>query len=408
FDGLYGAYSMNLQSSNLARLTDYSDVRTPVILGDGRIIFASVSAKGYDIYQSNASQKPAPIPSAAIPASPLNAIRSNSSGSKYVKQGNQAAYGSNLAHLLWPRIVRIPIVSGTETNMDIGAVLAGNDAVGDFPFWMAQIIYNTEMAQLLYDISLSDNFFHPIKHTIMYSNYTSASNDLDQITQEPNHTLEQNLISQQYMELFKRQNYGLTSVIAGFTFQLKQDAFERKVWTPFLALGLTGPASNLSVTNYFPIETQEFLPSDRQRKGWQSTIMLHQKMPLSSEIKALAQLANDPDADLTEVFGALRGYDTDFDYNRGAMIQASWYKPVLKIRQGIWAPQVYVEDVNLGIFYDTALPFDPDDIEFQASYGAEILAELGVAYNYRLNLGVRFSQNRAKENMIEFIMGTIF
>ena len=408
FEGCYGAYLMNLQTGNLYRLTHYTDVRTPVLASGSRTYFISISDSGYDIYKSHASQTLTQLPEETVSATTRNASPGLTTAStSYTKQSAQSAYLSNIGHLLLPRILHIPVISGTEQNMDIGALLAGNDAVGDFPLWMAQVIYNTKMRRLLYDISLSNNFFRPVKQVLSYSNYTSALTDPDMLTNEPNHTLEQSLFSQQYVELYKSRNYGLTNVLAGFSLERKDDS-GRTIWMPFVSLNLSWAATRLALSQFLPWETSSFLPSDRERTGWQSQIRLHQKMPVSSEIRVLAQLADDAKADSTEVFGSLRGYDSDFDVNRGALIRATWYKPVFKIREGIWSPQVYLEDVNLGLFYDLALPFTQDDAQKQYSYGVEVLAELGLAYNFMLNAGVRFSRNREDKYKVDFLISSLF
>jgi len=402
FDDFYSAYVMNLKSHSCYKLTNVSDVRTPVVLPGNRTYFVSLNEKGYDIYQEPTRLTPFQIPNAAVSDTPLAKMNlSKISESPVTRHGKRSAYFSNIGHLLVPRVLHLPIIYGTQDSMAIGAMLMGKDAVGDFPAWQAQVIYDTFRKKVIYSATLENAFFHPIKNIIDYTNDN-----------------EQSFSSTQYLELYKSQNYGynggeldfsfgLNSIVAGFSFVI-EDNYTRTIWTPFVELGLQGPETNLTFKQFFPFETKDFLPSDRERTGWQGLVQLHQRLPLSSEFKGIVFTASDPDADLDEVFGTIRGYDKDFKVNKGTVIQTTVYKPILKIRDGIWSPQIYLEDINLGLFYDTAVPAHKNDIDKQYSYGAELLAELGLAYNYRINVGVRYSYNAEKENRIELIMNSLF
>jgi hypothetical protein len=391
FEGLYRGYIMNLRTNQVQRLTGYSDVRSPVMLPSGQTAFISINDKGNDIYlaqtQYNQFTLPPVIPVSTSQKAPG---QPRSTTVPLVRNGHASTYLTNLGHLLLPRIVHLPILLGTGDSLAVGAILMGNDAVGDFPLWTAQVIYDTYREKLMYGIGLENNFFQPVKHIVSYTN--------DE---------EQSFTSRQYAGLYHSRNYGLSSVYAGFAFNTKQD-FSRKIWTPFVQADFTYPYTNLTLKGFLPYETTDFLPSDRERSGWQAFAQLHQQLPLHSEIKAMALFANDPDADSDEVFGRIRGYDKDFEVNQGAVIQTSWYKPLLKIRQGLWAPQIYLEDISGGLFYDLALT-ERKDIASQHAYGAELIAELGVAYNYALNLGVRYGFNVEKDQgQVDIIFGTLF
>jgi len=390
-DNQYQEYVYDLKNSVLVRNTDYNDVRTPVRLPEGRTGFISISEKGYDIYRTANDTRPAVLPAEERLAPPFTETGKTYSGDfEFEKQGKLSAYLSNLGHFLTPRIVHIPFAYGTSDSLAIGAMLAGKDAVGDFPLWMADLTYDTFRQKVIGSISLENHFFRPLKQVLGYS--TDASRSFG---------------SSQYVQLLRRRNYGLNNVTAGFSFNTKDD-LERKVWTPFVNLSFVWPATKLSLSQYFPYETQDFWSSDRERTGWQSALQLHQKLPFSSELKAAAFVADDPDADSTEVFGKLRGCADSFETNRGGTFQVSWYKPLFRIREGIWSPQIYLEDVSLGLFYDTALPFRDSDADKMHAYGVELIAELGLAYNFMFNTGVRFSRNGDDQNRVDFLISTLF
>jgi len=391
FDGKTGAYVYNVTNRYCYRLGDFDDIRTPVILPNQRALFISLNSGGYDIYQDELTLTQYNIPEDDIPEPPVQKIDAQyeDSARNHIS-GYAETYFANLTHMAVPRLMHIPIIEGTNDSLAFGFMLSGNDVVGDFPFWSASFVYDTKFSQLKYALALENNFFRPIKQIIGYSN-----------------TDEQSLSSMQSVALFKRANYGMQAVNAGFSFLTKDDS-QRKIWTPFVDLNVGWATGNLFARQSVPYETRFFLPSDRYRVGWQSYIQYHQKLPFNSELKTTAQIADDKAANEDEVFGSIRGYDYAFETNQGAVFQANWYKPIIKIREGLWNPQIYLEDVNLGFFCDAAAPFPQNEALRQTSGGLEIITELGLAYNLRLNFGVRFSFNQDEVTMAQFFIDTLF
>ncbi|HOD18534.1 MAG TPA: hypothetical protein PLF50_06525 [Candidatus Cloacimonadota bacterium] len=406
FDGKTGGYVINLQTNAISRLSTCSDVRSPAIAKDGRLYFISLNEAGYDVYKESLVKSPYQlIAPRSLSSAPV--LSSSKSAANVVINGHRSSYWKNVQHLLVPRMIHLPIITSNQDTLtieatqhadyQIGALLAGKDAVGDFPAWQTMIIYNTADSlhfphNFSYDFSLANYFFHPVKQTLSYSYEYEEKNEFS---------------AQQYLTFLRRQNYGLTDLTGGFTYSY--DGYkERKIWTPFLRLSFDWANGSLVSSHFMPYETKAFLPSDRERLGWQSVSQLHQKLPFSSELKGLAYVADDKKADKDEVFGNLRCYDKDFNVNSGAMLQTSIYRPIFRIREGLWVPQIYVEDIDLGLFYDWAQPFTDEDYK-QHSFGAEVLTELGLAFNYRLDLGVRFGYNQEKKaGKAEFILGALF
>jgi len=269
-------------------------------------------------------------------------------------------------------------------------LLSGSDVTGDFPHWNALVAYDSYYRKLRYNVSLSNFFFRPVKQIIGYSNDDA-----------------QTLASSQYLTFYGSMNYGLSDASLGFNILAKDD-FQRKIWTPYLLMNWKWATGKLATMQSMPYESTRHAPSDRQRLGWQGIFDGSQKLPLLSEFRAVIAAAYDPEADSTEVFYRLRGYEDSYDANKGVVIRSGWYKPVFQIREGLWNPQIYVEDVNLGLFYDTALPLDAKDPQSQFSAGMEVLAEVGLAYYLKLNLGLRFSYNKEDRKALQFILDTSF
>ena len=74
----------------------------------------------------------------------------------------------------------------------------------------------------------------------------------------------------------------------------------------------------------------------------------------------------------------------------------------------MWSPQIYLEDISAGLFYDAAFPRLNSDRDYQSSYGLELIAEVGAAFYGMANVGVRAGYDRAGESFIEMILGTNF
>ncbi|MBM4399801.1 MAG: hypothetical protein FJ041_05695, partial [Candidatus Cloacimonetes bacterium] len=356
YDRSTSAYIYNLQTNRCYHLGDFYDLRTPAFSDDGRSIFISLNNKGYDIYQDNLNLVPAQIPSDELPVKPqYKSFEELTASAEIVPHGKAGAFLDNLKHMAVPRLMHLPFVEGTGDSMTYGMLLSGSDVTGDFPNWNALVAYDTYYRKLRYSASLANFFFRPVKQYIGYSN-----------------DAEQTLASSQYLTFYGSMNYGLSDASLGFSFMTKDD-FQRQIWTPYLLMNWKWASGSLMTMQSVPYEETEFTPSDRQRLGWQGIFEGRQKLPLLSELRASVSAAYDPDADSTEVFYRLRGYEDSYDANKGVVIRSGWYKPVFQIREGLWNPQIYVEDVNLGLFYDSALPLDDKDPQSQFSAGMEVL-----------------------------------
>ncbi len=391
FDGKTGAYVYNMRDRYCYRLCDLDDIRTPVLLSNDKVFFISLNSGGYDIYQDNLTRVPYALPNDDIPGAPY--LKGESQVELAIKRlptGRFKTYMSNLGHMVVPRLMHIPIIEGTGDSIAVGVMLSGNDVVNDFPFWSANVFYDTKFDKIKYYLALENNFFRPLKQTIGYSNDD-----------------EQSFSTIQNITLHKQVNYGLQTVNLGFSFLTKED-YHRKVWTPYFDMSFGWATGSLLARQFVPYETKTFLPSDRTRTGWQSYFQYHQRLPLCSELKVAANIADDRKADNDEVFGTIRGYDESFETNRGAIIQASIYKPIIKIREGLWNPQIYAEDVHLGLFCDAAIPNPMNEALRQSSTGLEILTEVSMAYYLKMSLGIRFVYNKDKEYGSQFFVDTLF
>ncbi|HNT51998.1 MAG TPA: hypothetical protein PKH19_01250, partial [Candidatus Syntrophosphaera sp.] len=392
YNGKNGCYAYNLANRAVTQLSGFAEIRDAALTPQGRSYFISINGDGYDVYQDQLRSQTFTLPPAKSAQPPYSRISGRSDkilGQYQVKSGT---YAKNIGHLLWPRLYRLPYIDikdqdETLDSLVVGIQVAGADVVGDFPLWTAAVLYDLNNQDWGYQFGLQNDFLRPLKQSLEYTNLGGKS-----------------FSAVQELPFLQRLNCGLSYASAGFGF-LAQNDFTRKVWSPFLSLNFAAPGWRWQTQNKLMFETRDFLPSDRERLGWQGRFNLRLKAPLSTELRNSVFAAYDPDAEKDEVFSYTRGYDEKWLQKSGVEISNSWYAPILKIRDGLWNPNIYLEDINLGLFYDYAYPWDQEKDNIRWAYGAELLAEVYFGYNYGANIGIRFSWNRDGEALTSLILG---
>ncbi len=412
YDGNMGSYQYNLATGKCSRYVGYSDVRFPVEGPESRNIFLSINGDGMDIYSDALTLQSFNIPQKAYASAPYQRLSyhqvtppvqqtlklkadtasSPSTWDEAMSTYNlhQGTYAENIKHLLLPRMLRLPILEGTSDSLSIGAMLVGNDLVGDFPQWQLSGVYDSKLRKTDVDFAIQNSFFRPLHQQFQI---TTADGGGFAISN--------------YSTLFRRENYGLNSVSAGFSYQA-DDAYERRIISPFISSSASWAGGQLGINNSVYWEDEDKLSSNRDRLGWQGQLSVRQQTTAHSELRSTINLAYDPDADYDDVFYPLRGYKDELPANEGLSIRNTWYHPIYKIREGMWSPQIYLEDISAGLFYDAAFPRLNSDRDYQSSYGLELIAEVGAAFYGMANVGVRAGYDRAGESFIEMILGTNF
>lgn len=371
--------------------TGFDEMRSVAASPAGDTWFVSMHSQGQDIYADVLKLRPFNPPNLKpekVPFYKLTYPKDYIVAEKYPVQ--HGGYGSSLLHMLWPRLYRIPMVYGTEDSLVIGAQLAGNDILGDFPYWDAGILYDVNHKKWSFAANLENNFFRPIKQSFSYSTLNGGS-----------------LGASQYVVLNSSTNYGLNDVWAGFGINTTE-GFDRKLWYPYVGMTFSTPGLRFQANNQIMYETTDFWASDRDRLGWQGRYGLRIKTPINAEIRSNLMVAWDPDADLDEVFGNIRGYDKRWMQNKGLNISNSIYKPILKIRDGLWNPNLYLEDISVGLFYDASIPWQKSSNDWRSSLGLELIAELYAGYVFSSDIGIRFSYNRDQDFKVGLIMGVSY
>ena len=402
YDGKNGSYLYDMNSKQIQQFAGFSEVKNATQAGQGQTYFLSINGDGYDIYKDQLKMRSFSLPGVKAVKPPYKRLSLNEGNlivDRYPVQNG--GYGKNIIHALWPRLYRFPIVAGGVTedglveDLVLGLQMAGSDVVGDFPMWQAAVLYNLDKKELGYQVGLQNDFFAPIKQTIEYT-------ALDEKT----------FSAQQYIPFLQRMNYGLTQGNVGFGFESTEN-FANRLWTPFLGLNFATAGTRFQTTNTLIYGNLDSDDTTKNRLGWQGRYSLRIKTPLSSELRSSVFAAWDPDARKDKVFPSMRGYDDnpdvatdDWGQDKGAIVTNTWYIPLLKIRDGLWNPNIYLEDINLGVFYDYGLPGDGDASHHRYSYGAELIAEIFAGYDFGFNIGARYSINKDGTETISLILGS--
>lgn len=363
-------------------------LKTPVQAPDGSLYFLSLNASGMDLYRDR-------IRVAAAPAVKYQAEKPPFAKEEYRGQTlalgqheiRNGGYANNIGHLLYPRILHIPQIYGTEDSLAIGAVLVGNDAVGDFPQYQIQGIYDTFRKKVIGSFMLSSTILAPVNQNLYISSDDDGTFQLDNM-----------------VFLLQRQNYGLSSVSAGFG-AITWDSFERRMLYPYVMQSFAWPSGQAGLRNTLYWEDANTLSSSRDRLGWHGQLALRQRVSKHSELNSTLNMAYDPDADSDDVFYPLRGYDDELKSSKGLTLRNTWYTPLMKVRSGMWNPQIYLEDINLGLFYDAALDPENMDQSLQYSAGLELIGEFSLMFMGQMNVGLRIGTNKDKEQFIGLILG---
>lgn len=297
----------------------------------------------------------------------------------------KGGYAANLRHLAVPRHARIPFVEGTLDSLKLGITLSGADVVGHFPNWQSTISYDLKRQKSAFDFGITNAFFAPLMQDIYYSSLDG-----------------QYLESNQYYLLYQRVNYGIRSIVPGFSFGTKDD-YSRKIWTPYIDTGYSAKGLNGVNRFYAKAESKEYFASSRKRLGWGMYHNAKMQLSDSSELQSNLHLASDPDADLNEVFIPLRGYKTDIMANQGIRASMDYRRLAFKVREGLWNPNVYVEDISAGIFADAFVPFDKS-ADAKYAFGMEMMVELSTMFWVNTVLGFRVAVNKEQEIVPGFFM----
>jgi len=388
YDDFLASYAYDLNQNETFRI-DGSDFMSDAVLDetDNVAYYLSLSDKGYELSSNRKQLFPYKHRQFTASSPPQPSVWQSSfktdtkSADDYIPGQNirKGNYFDNLKHLIVPRMGRSPIILAEEDSIAVGASLYGNDVVGHFPYWELSLLYDFYHKDFKLDVSLENTLLKPLHHSLYYTSLN-----------------EHVLISDQYLYLFNRLNYGLSSIKSGISFETRE-SYTRKIWNPYLDFTFNFPELKSFHRLMGKVESTDFTSSDRKRNGVQTIHDFVVQVFNSADLRSRIHLAYDPDADKDEVFSSLRGYSDGMQARSGLKLQNTLSTILFKVRKGTWNPQFYLEDVGGGLFFDFAAPKKGEGESQMYSAGLELKAETSFAFLASVNIGFRIAINRDKK-----------
>jgi hypothetical protein len=338
-----------------------------------QLYFVQLSSYGLDLYQKAAEFRDYQLPDVPATVPPVFTLDDSK-----ITKGTYRDNLKTLAPKFW-----FPVID-TDQNK-YGITITGGDAVMDFPEYSATITYNTKEEKVGGKLMVPINFFLPFQSSLTYSD----SDD------------ERSTKLMMLYPLVKRLSPGLSQLDVG-TYVNYTDDYDGAELQPFATIGFQYPKISL---NFKVSAPQSKLKNHEDRSGRYAELTVNQYLP-DSEIRLAAEYINDPDNPNDDLFDEIRGYDDALTAREGKLFTVEYSRPLFKIRNGLWNPNIYFEDVIGTLFNDHAIP---ENGERQSSWGLELHMETKLVYSFiPLDWGCRFVRNDQGENKYELFFKTIY
>ena len=369
FGKKYALYEYDFTEDRLSKLTQKGYAAWPAVdVEKGQVYFSGLNSWGLDLYHRD--YDPQPYQPADIPGSdaPVYDLKED--------QVQKGGYGENLARLN-PKLLHAPYAYFYNNHQLVGLALAGTDALYQFEY-AALPAYNFVDNRVEADLALTSLFFAPFTLATEYYGIDDNS-----------------VLLQGAYPLLERLSPGMSRLEVGTNVGFGTSGAELD---PFLNVVFSYPGTDASAFITAPLQRDDW-GSTRNRTATYLFGSLFQYLPQSQLVLSGIWL-EDLQATGT-VFPTLRGYSDGLPGRQGLALSEDYSVPLFQIRDGLWNPSVYFQDLVLDLFSDQA--FDNQGGS-QWAYGAEIHLETKFFNTYTgfsENLGVRFSRNQSGENRVE-------
>ncbi len=375
FSANYGkiisSYCYDFNNHQIYRLTQNGMASYPVYSSfNNQLYYVGLNSNGKDIYCQDLHMTEFVLPESPITVPPVFAL----SDSEITK----GSYRDNLKTLA-PRFW-LPLFDSDAGRY--GIYFEGGDAIMDFPMYTGSFGYDYKKDKYFGNLNLEINYFAPLIVSLGYD-------DSDEKTGS---------FSMAY-PLINRLEPGIADLTVGTSLNYDPD-YDGLEIEPFITTGFQYPTTKGGLGVSLP---QSKLKNGDQRNGVYAELALNQYLP-KSELLLKTKYIDDPDNPDT-LFTEIRGYDKELDAKKGVIYTLEYSKPIWRIRNGLWNPNVYFEDVVLTLFGDAAVP---EIGENQSSYGVEFHFETKLLYFTPLDWGYRFVRNNSDENTHEVFLKTMF
>jgi len=366
----YACYAYDFESGKLFKITEELFADYPAYCRDSNnLYFVGLHSSGNDIYRVKAHFK-----EFYLDDEPVSLNREVAIDTSSVAQGG---YMDNIKTLFPPRGARVPLYYKDDVSSYYGLFFWGGDVIGHIPGYYGVVTYDSGEKRLGVSITANCRILSPLYTSLGFENIDDGS--LTLYLAYPLVLKHTNGVNNLYM----------ATLLRAF------DNFDRMEVIPYMSMGITYPGTYLNFYLGVPIEKRE-LGSEIDRIGLYSTAAVSQYI-LGGELLIVAEGIYDPDNTST-VFRKIRGYDEEIGEKIGGMFTLEYSRPVVKVRNGLWNPSLFFEDIIAKVFFDSAVP---DRGSCQYSTGLELHLETRVFIGLASDIGVRYSINRDRERRLD-------
>lgn len=373
YDGIYNIYAYDIKKEIFLQLTHSGYADYPALdPSHNNLYFIGLDSEGNNLYQKKADfgceflQKPYfkyPPPDLSLSES-------------LIHKGN---YGDVLKTLC--PAVHIPIVLPADTTFTkwfSWIFLLGGDATGEHTYTIQFMNDPVELNTLLF-LQYQSLFFYPFISYIelFYPDY--------------------GFLDISY-PVFQKLEPGLSTLQFSVSGMVSEEDFSRKEITPWVFTGFRYPTFMVSALFSFPLE-RELWDSSVYRNGFRFAINTR-KYIKCSEFNIYFQGVYDDPNDLP----IIRGYESPLHTGKGGVASFEYSFPLLRIRKGLWNPNIYFEDVGITLFTDLAFAEEHPSqisggIELQLETSAlfldalRLIPTLGISVNREKTVGIYLGLN---------------
>lgn len=374
YDKKIAGYCYDFTTAQIFRLTENGLAAYPIYdETNNQLYYLGLNSAGYDIYRQDAAFREFKLPESPAAIPPVFTLSDNE-----ITPGD---YRDNLKTLA-PRFWSPQIYLSSDGNK-YGVYFEGGDAIMDFPSYSGTIGYNEQTEKIYSTFNLHINYFAPFQATLSYR-------------EDEERTAALNM----FYPLLSRLSPGISDFGLGASLTLDPDYKGVEV-KPFITTGFRYPKTQGGLELSFP---QSELKTGEQRFGQYASFYVRQYLP-QSELRFKTVYINDPDnPDI--LFAPIRGYTDELNSKEGIIYNLEYSRPLLKLRNGLWYPNVYFEDIIGTAFFDQAVP---EEGAAQWSWGVELHLETKTLYNILpLDWGYRYVRNREDKTKHELFLNINF
>jgi hypothetical protein len=367
YEETYRIYMCDLATGKFYRLTDggYADYGTMV---GTTLYFSSISKDGFDVYATElAPSEYAPIEREPSPKPDFDPMR------LAIRKGGYI----DVLKTMVPSF-RMPFLLPTEEDLSewvYGLLFLGGDATDEniYGGFVAQDLGEDGM---IFNLLWQSRFLSPVEISILYDYRTS---------------FEYSIAYPAYLNL----EYGFSKLVF-FVDGRIFDGGTRLEFAPGFSVSMEYPYTTLSAQLSFPYERQSWGSDINRNAQYLQTGMRH--ILAGGELRFLCHAYVDRhDPDIPSF--SLRGYES-IATPRAAVMTAEYGRRLLRLRGGLWNPNVYFEDLFWNAFVDFAWTDDGTayysggaELRLEAKTGfgiIQVVPKLGIALTKSGSIGMYF------------------